>query len=279
MLTEGKLSKRNKNRVYGLTAMYHSKMREKGKAVEFWDKCMDDVSDKLNRIVCRLDKARYKRSIFEITEKEYMKELEIVAQLWRGDQLEVDILEELGDIYNQMGDYTNALRSWRQIKDYYPNTTNALLISGKMGDLFTRFFLDDLGKEGSPVKALALFYEFQDLLPIGEVGDRIIVKFAYYLADLDLLDRSAALLSHQVKRRLEGRPKEEAINKLAEVHLKNNKPHFALDAIAMGDGYQQLSHDIAKKRKYIHAKLCFLTVKKRRHLDYLKMIFHKLLMI
>jgi len=50
-----------------------------------------------------------------------------------------------------------------------------------------------------PVDALALFYDFLDLTPIGRDGDEMIRRLTTRLVAIDLLAPAEQLLEHQVK--------------------------------------------------------------------------------
>src|SRR5258705_3009099 len=75
-----------------------------------------------------------------------------------------------------------------------------------------------------PVDALAMFYEFRELTPIGRRGDEMIRRLADRLAAIDLLDQAAELLQYQVDKRLEGAARAQVAARLAMVYLTNRKP-------------------------------------------------------
>ena len=67
-------------------------------------------------------------------------------------------------------------------------------------------FLDGNADGLEPVQALALFYDFKELTPIGSDGDLMVRKLVRCLVDVDLLDQAAELLKYQADERLDGVP-------------------------------------------------------------------------
>src|SRR6185312_12143697 len=80
--------------------------------------------------------------------------------------------------------------------------------------------------------ALAIYYDFSKLTPIGRRGDELIRRLADRLVSVDLLDQAAELLDYQVKYRLSGVAKAQVAAKLAWIQLLNGKPAPAIQALA-----------------------------------------------
>ncbi|MFI4984308.1 MAG: hypothetical protein ACHP6I_03860 [Rickettsiales bacterium] len=264
------VTRHNKNRVYSITAQYFAAIDKNNEALEAWDKCAADYTDLLNRVKCRYDRANFLKSTKRMDDDKYIEELEHLSIMWRGDEMEIGILRDLGDTYYEMKQYDAALRSWNVIVTYYPYSPDSLHLSRRMGETFTNFFVGGKDDEISHLKALAIFYEFEKLVPIGELGDAVVLKFADHLIALDLLDRAAAILSHQVQNRLKGYRKEEAINKLAEVYLKNDDARLAIDIMRGGESYTILPDHIGNKRKYLLAQAYFENLEPKNALEILQ---------
>lgn len=253
------LSEVDNNRLFSLAANYYASINKIDKAVENWDQCIEKIDDLLNHTVCRFDKAYYLYQTKRIESKEYIEELEVLSYLWHGDELQIRTLKNLGDVYYKNKNYTKALRAWNKIVNYFPFTPDALNLSKKMGNTFVKFFLtEELDSNISHLEALNLFYEFENLIPLGDEGDEIVLKFISHLRSLDLLDRAIVLLKHQVMNRLYGYRKEEMINELVEMYLDNREPRYALEALELGDDYKILPDYIGKKRKYLTAEALYL---------------------
>ena len=73
--------------------------------------------------------------------------------------------------------------------------------------------------EVSPVNALALYFDFRELTPVGDEGDTMIRQLADRLVEVDLLGRAAQLIQHQVTFRLKGDEKARVGTKLAAIYI------------------------------------------------------------
>src|SRR6201999_4035733 len=92
-------------------------------------------------------------------------------------------------------------------------------------------FLDGRADGLEPVQAVALWYEFKDLTPVGADGDLMVRKLARRLVDVDLLDQAADLLKYQVDNRLDGVAKAQVATDLATLYIMDRKPEAAIEAL------------------------------------------------
>src|SRR3546814_13655683 len=88
-----------------------------------------------------------------------------------------------------------------------------------MSDEFAKLFLDGGAQSLPPLTALALYYDYRELTPPGPEGDEIISKLADRLVSVDLLNRAAELIEHQITYRLRGDARAKAGARLAVVYL------------------------------------------------------------
>jgi len=158
-------------------------------------------------------------------------QLEALKWRWRGDATELAVVRTLGEIYLSQGRYREALEALRgpgkQIGDI-PGSTE---LQADLNNAFRAMFLDGAADGLQPVQALALFYDFRELTPIGADGDEMVRRLSRRLVDVDLLDQSAELLKHQVDNRLDGVAKASVATDLATVYLMNRQAEKALQAI------------------------------------------------
>jgi hypothetical protein len=259
-----------KNTIFYTTAKFHQARREEKEALEFYDKCIADISDTYNRSRCRFAKALYQKELGAMDPKPYAKELSIIAQIWRGDELEREVLKKLGEAYYDQKDYLNALRTWQNIVEYSPNTRDAIVYTRFIGETFYDFYTTDLGQGANPLQALAMFYEFKHLVPIGAKGDKIISTFIDNLIKLNLIDRAAALLEHQIKNRLYGFEREAAINKLAKIYISKGEQKPAIQALLQGYSLEALPDNIQQERRWIKAQALFMDDQGNRAMELLQ---------
>jgi hypothetical protein len=122
-----------------------------------------------------------------------------------------------------------------------------------MGIVFEDLFLTGKADTLPSIEALALYYDFSRLTPIGRRGDELIRRLADRLVAVDLLDQAAELLDHQVNYRLTGAAKAQVATKLAVVHLMNRKPVEAVRVIA-GTRMPQLPQQLREQRLFVEAR-------------------------
>jgi tetratricopeptide (TPR) repeat protein len=160
-----------------------------------------------------------------------------VAQLdslrfrWRGDGTELETVRALGHLYLNQGRYREALEAMRSAGQRQPDQQASLAVASDLQTAFRALFLDGQADGLQPLQAVALFFDFKQLTPIGADGDLMVRKMVRRLVDVDLLDQAADLLKYQVDERLNGVPKAQVSTDLATIYLMDKKPEQALQAI------------------------------------------------
>uniref|UniRef100_B0T0C1 Tetratricopeptide TPR_4 n=1 Tax=Caulobacter sp. (strain K31) TaxID=366602 RepID=B0T0C1_CAUSK len=150
---------------------------------------------------------------------------------WRGDGVELDTIRALGQLQIKQGRYREALEVLHSAGNAQPDLPQAVALRNDLNTAFRALFLDGLADGMQPIQAVGLFYDFQDLTPIGADGDQMVRNLVRRLVDVDLLDEAAKLLKYQVDNRLNGVPKAQVATDLAWIYLMDRKPESALDAI------------------------------------------------
>jgi tetratricopeptide (TPR) repeat protein len=150
---------------------------------------------------------------------------------WRGDATELETIRALGQLYLSQGRYREALEALRSAGTRLPDLPEALQLSSDLNAAFRSLFLDGSADGLEPVQALALFYDFKELTPIGADGDLMVRKLVRRLVDVDLLDQAGELLKYQADNRLDGVPKAQVSTDLAVIYLMDKKPEQAIQAI------------------------------------------------
>ncbi len=150
---------------------------------------------------------------------------------WRGDSTELETIRALGDLYLGQGRYREALEALRSAGRSLPDLPEAVKLQADLGAAFRALFLDGAADGLEPVQALAMFYDFQDLTPLGADGDLMVRKLVRRLVDVDLLDQAAGLLKYQADNRLDGVPRAQVATDLAVIYLMDRQPEQALQAI------------------------------------------------
>lgn len=179
--------------------------------------------------------------------------LEALRLRWRGDALELEIVQQLAGIYAERGRWRDALVALRGASARQADHPLGRTLRADMNDLFERLYLDGEADKLQPVQALGLFYDFKDLTPIGPNGDRMVRGLAARLVALDLLEQAGTLLQHQVEERLEGVGRAQIAADLAMIHLRDRKPEKALVAIELSR-QPNMPTELLGERRILEAK-------------------------
>jgi tetratricopeptide (TPR) repeat protein len=188
-----------------------------------------------------------------ISAGEAITQLEKLRFAWRGEDFEYQVLKRLSELMVADGRYAEALRLMRNVVSSFPEHPDIPTIQQAMSDTFEKLFLGGLADNLSAFAAIGLFDEFQDLTPSGTKGDEMIRKLADRLAQVDLIDRSADLLRHQVRFRLNGVEKARVGARLAFLQLSDRKPGPALEALDASEVPDQPA-DLYDQRRYMRVR-------------------------
>ena len=198
-------------------------------------------------------KVKVELGLEQIDPAEAIERLESLRFAWRGDAYELRLMERLSEMHIANSDYRKALETLRQAVTYFPDSDNARTLAQLMNSIFDELYLDGAANKLDPVRALALYYDFQELTPVGKRGDEMIRRLADRLVQVDLLDRAARLLDHQVNFRLKGGEKSRVAARLAVIHLLNKSPAEAL-AVLDASRFGVLSDELTKERRYLRIR-------------------------
>ena len=172
---------------------------------------------------------------------------------WRGDGTELEAARALGRLYIAQGRYREALEALRASQTASVTLPAAAGVQGDLGSAFRSLFLDG-GADGlPPIQALALFFDFKDLTPVGADGDAMVRKLARRLVDVDLLDQAAELLKYQADNRLDGVARGEVDTDLALIQVMNRQPEAALEALN-ASRTTLLPADLQSRRRVIQSR-------------------------
>lgn len=147
--------------------------------------------------------------------KDAIVSLENLRYTYREPSFEIALLETLNSLYRQEKEYTNALKTYRSLFILRRDTPK----TDEMAALFQEAMLQSPNL--SPLEKLALFYEFQELIPADETGNQIMMRLTDALIDLDLLDQAFDVSLSLANHRLTGQTKQDFYFKAALIALLN----------------------------------------------------------
>ena len=196
--------------------------------------------------------SRFERG--EITSNQAILEMDALRFSWRGDKFEQTLLHGLGRLYLDKQDYRMGLITLRQAVSSFEDNIETRIITAEMTDAYRELFLNGAAESLPAVQALALYYDFRELTPLGAEGDLMIRKLADRLVSVDLLGRAAEILDHQVRFRLTGAAQSIIANRLAKIYLLDHKPEEARAIIRM-TRQNTFPQDVLDERNLVEARI------------------------
>lgn len=182
-----------------------------------------------------------------------IRELGGLAAGWRGDETELRTLRFLAQLHVRKGEYRTAFEAMKAAVVANPDSETTRLAQEEMNAVFATLFLDGKADELDPIQALALFYDFRELTPVGRRGDEMVRRLASRLVAVDLLDQASELLKHQVDNRLKGAARAQIAADLGVVYLMDRKPDEALRVLNR-TRQAQLPRSLSRQRNIVEAR-------------------------
>jgi tetratricopeptide (TPR) repeat protein len=201
----------------------------------------------------RLRETLLRFSLGDIKRDDVISQLESLTTIWRGDETEIESLKALAHLYTEDGRYRDAFYVMRSAMAAHPNSAMTRQIQDEAAATFDSLFLTGKGDGMPPIDALALFYDFRELTPVGGRGDEMIRRLADRLVSVDLLDQAADLLQYQVDHRLQGAARAQIATRLAVIYLMNKKSDRAL-AVLRGTRTANVSDELRSQRLLLEGR-------------------------
>ena len=180
-------------------------------------------------------------------------ELEKLRFSWRGDDFELELLKQLGQLYVEQLDYREGLSTLRQAATYFPRSSRTAGLTRTMSEIYNDLYLNGGADNMPPLKAMALFMEFRELTPLGADGDTMSRNLASRMVTVDLLNDAAELLEFQVENRLQGVARASIASDLAKIYVMNKEANRALQ-ILRATRNSQVPEDIEQERRMIEIR-------------------------
>ncbi len=237
-------------------------------AQNIWKPLTEQADNRFIRARAEFALTTLQYNLDEISAQEAIDRLDRLRIVWRGDSFELSLLQYLGELYVDNGDYLAGLRAWREVVNHFPDSAIASSVARDMAEAFNYLFAEGGADQLEPLQALATFYEFRELTPVGRAGDKMIQGLADRLASVDLLGRAAALLEHQIKFRQEGEARSAMGAQLALIYILNEQPARALDVLEL-TGYGENPAELDRKRTLLGAMALSETGRTQQALDML----------
>lgn len=191
----------------------------------------------------------------ELSDDQVLKYLSELWLDWRGDKLERDVLGELADLYERAGEPREALEHWQALVRAFPNIPDLNVITERMTQAFVDVFDPENPKTYDPLTYLGLYYDFRELVPNDERGDRVQEQVAKILTDSTLWQRAIPLLEKQLNYRpLDPVDQARLALMLSEAYRRQGK---AADGLKLLDKWEKVANSnsgLARGWKIAQAK-------------------------
>ncbi|EWY37158.1 hypothetical protein N825_21460 [Skermanella stibiiresistens SB22] len=210
-------------------------------------------TDRLYRTRAELALVDMEQELGTLEPMEAAARLERLRFAWRGDDLEMDILQRLGEAYMKAGNFPDGINTIQQIATLFPDNPRAAELSRGVSDTFANLYIKDGAAALPPVQALNLYEQFKDLAPAGPRGDLVVRKLAERMVEIDLLGRAGDLLQGQVATKLQGPEKVEVGTRLAEIRLQDAKPDQTIAALDMSE-VPPVPPELVARRRLLRAR-------------------------
>nr|WP_244507509.1 hypothetical protein [Methylobacterium phyllostachyos] len=182
-----------------------------------------------------------------------IERLERLAMIWHGGAVEDGITAGLARLNLSAGRWREAFAAVRRANAFAPNADSSAALTREAQTAFENLYLTDKGDALPGVEAVALFFDFRELSPIGRRGDEVVRRLADRLVSLDLLEPAADLLQYQIDNRLNGPARSAVAARLATVRLMDDKPLQALKVLDATE-LPELPHELRRARGLIRAR-------------------------
>lgn len=213
-----------------------------------------DGTDYYFRAMGGLEKIRIETKLGLITPEKRTEEIEKLMYAWRGDEFEYNLMTLLVAAYQDQQDYGKVLHLLKDMQIRFRDVPEGKKIAPMMEEMFQKLYLsDDETDLISPIKAIALYNEFNDLMPSGEKGSQIVRRLADRLVAIDLLEPAADLLERQLKKPMSPSEKGLVYTRLALIRLLNKEPEKALEALKESNEIKY-STKVRQQRRFIQIK-------------------------
>jgi len=236
-----------------LTGYRHLSDGDTEKARAMWQSVTNFSSNPAARTRARMALLDLAVAEQTVTATQAIEELERLGFAWRGDHIELALLQRLGDLYLTQGRFRDSLNAFRQATQNLPNSRLALDVAERMREVFYQIIAGERGADLPPLSTLVLYEEFKELTSPGVKGDRMLTRLAERLVAVDLLPRAAEIMTSLVRYRLSGEEKAAMGARVADLHLQDDHPEQAITILGLSED-AGLPDNLKRRRLYLRAQ-------------------------
>lgn len=219
--------------------------------------------------LARFEKTNLELKLGMISNKTAIGEYERLRYAWGDQPFKQKLLDKLASVYAADKNYYQALQTYKEALSLTPTKDQPQIIA-KMVKLFEDVYINNRADNMPPLKALALYQDFEWLAPQSKQYSEIVQRLADRLVAVDLLERAAELLKEQLRLPdLSQETRTKIGTRLALIYLFQEDSIAALDVLDATQA-EIMSPAIAQHRRIIRAKGLFNLGRTNEALDLLK---------
>lgn len=203
--------------------------------------------------LARFEKTNLELKLNLIPLNKAIAEFERLRYAWGEPKFKLKLLDKLAAVYAKNKDYYNALKTYRETLTIAKRNQREEIIN-KMVRLFEDVYLNNRADDMQPLKALALYQDFEWLAPKSPQYSTIVQKLADRLVAVDLLERASDILKEQLRFvNLEEIQKAQIGTRLALIYLFQSDNMAALEILDKTE-MNNLPQNLSQYRKIIRAQ-------------------------
>lgn len=240
--------------------IFEATLYEREKKFPSSQKILQEIShkgDPKSKTQARLRLMRMEYDEKKLSPQKALQELEDLRYQWRGDDLERTILEEIGRLSFQEGQYRKSFETLESILLNFPTHSKNYETRQELERQFNFLFRDRKAKNFPMIKLLSLYDDMKKYAPPHEDTLPIVRYIATQLEKIDLVHEALVLLQDSLGK-TEGLVKVDLGAQLANLYIKNNRPQKALEILSQTapkkDIANQVPSALSQKRRFLEAK-------------------------
>lgn len=193
-----------------------------------------------------------------IAPSEAAQQLEGLRYGWRGDSLELEILQRLASAYAAADQPDEALNALERAKRIQGDRDSLAAIDKQERQIFADLFTGPKIDKYPPLKALATYNRYKQFVPTDpQVAQAINAKLVDKMLSIDLLGQAADLLEQRLPTLTDTAEKAKLGARVAGVRLLNGEAPQALKDLDVSEAPNNqggLAADVAEERKLLRAR-------------------------
>jgi len=170
-----------------------------------------------------------------ITAEEAVKRMERLRFAWRGDVLETEIQQALGELYIETDQPRQGLAILKRAAKNTQTPQDRRKIVRMMAEAFKSIFIGDGFETIDPLIGVAVYDEFKELTPVGDEGNKLIDRLADKLMSVNLASRATNVLQDKMDRLGGGQHAIETGLRITRIQLLDREPEEALKTLSKID--------------------------------------------